>query len=377
MSQRAITTELRVLIASLLDWRSCLLSKLVLLLGIGYLFSPFDLIPDRIPIIGHFDEIGFVVGGFVGSRLLIPKPNYDRYLDIWDARRKVSVSPGPWQHLQFLIRIARADVSNFFLYQYRRVHGFLVTGKNSGTHWLKFMLSCALAVQHGVPPPSHSSGRDADAIISHPSWPQRYPQIPHIGSSHTIPSIAFTWPWLTRAVPFRPVVVLVRDVRSAMASHYVKWQNEYQVPFADFVRGDPSGERYRADIWWYMHFFNRWGDLARAHPAAVLVVRYEDLKADPEACLRRVAAHMQLDLHDGAIATALRFGGRDAMRTLLDPTNAEIIIPPDDAALAAVYTPEDEAFMRNTFARYLRHDFGYGHLASATSPECVGSTAAV
>ncbi|WP_428532784.1 hypothetical protein [Rhodopila sp.] len=41
---RLITTELRVLAAGLLDWHSCLLSKLVLLLGIAYLFVPLDLI---------------------------------------------------------------------------------------------------------------------------------------------------------------------------------------------------------------------------------------------------------------------------------------------------------------------------------------------
>jgi len=63
---------------------------------------------------------------------------------------------------------------------------------------------------------------------------------------------------------------------------------------------------------------------------------------------------------------------------LLDPSNAEVIIPPDDAALVAVvYTPEDEAFMRNTFARHLRHDFGYGHLDSAVAPECEPSNATV
>jgi hypothetical protein len=372
MSQRTITTELRILLTGLLDWRSCLLSKLVLLLGIGYLFVPIDLIPDRIPIIGHFDEIGFVMGGFVGSRYLIPKPSHDRYLDLWDERLRLSICPGRWQQLQFLIRIARADFANFFLYQYRRVHAFLITGKNSGTHWLKFMLSCALAQQHNVPLPLHSSGRDADAIISHPRWPHRYPDMPRIGSSHTIPSIAFTWPWLTRALPFRPVVVLVRDISAAMASHYVKWQHEYQVQFAYYVRGDPSGEQYRADIWWYMHFFNRWGDLATAHPDLVLVMRYEDLKADPEANLRRAAAHLQIEISNDDVATALRLGGRDVMRTLLDPTNSEIVIPSDDVAMTVVYSPDDEAFMRNAFARYLRHDFGYGR--SADRPVAAGDS---
>ena len=95
MSRPAIATELRVLISGLCDWRSCLLSKLVLLLGVSYIFGPLDLIPDRTPIIGHFDEIGFLMAGFVGSRYLIPRQNEDRYLDLWTTRLKLSVRPGP------------------------------------------------------------------------------------------------------------------------------------------------------------------------------------------------------------------------------------------------------------------------------------------
>jgi uncharacterized membrane protein YkvA (DUF1232 family) len=54
---RAITTEVRILTTSLLDWRSFPLSKLTLMVGISYLFVPIDLIPDRIPIFGHLDEV--------------------------------------------------------------------------------------------------------------------------------------------------------------------------------------------------------------------------------------------------------------------------------------------------------------------------------
>jgi hypothetical protein len=362
-------TELRILITGLVDWRSCLLSKLVLLLGICYLFVPLDLIPDRIPIIGHFDEFGLVIAGFVGSRYLIPRPNEEGYLDRWDARLRLSLRPGCWQRLQFMMRVVQADFSNFFLYQYRRADAFLVTGKNSGTHWLKFMLSYALARQYNVPPPNRSSGREADALISHPRWPHRYKRMPRIGSSHTIPSIAFAWPWLTRYFEFRPIVVLVRDIRTAMVSHYCKWQHEYKVSFARYVRGDPSGRRFRADIWWYTHFFNRWGDLAAAHPDLVLVVHYEELKSRPEACLRRIAKHFRIDMNDDAVATALRFVSRDAMRAMLDPTNTEIVMPSDDIHANATFTQDDIAFISDTFASYLRHDFGYGRSGKPASLE--------
>jgi hypothetical protein len=57
------------------------------------------------------------------------------------------------------------------------------------------------------------------------------------------------------------------------------------------------------------------------------------------------------------------------MRALLDPTNTEIIIPPDDTGPPAFCTRHDMTFMRNTFADYLRYDYGYPHLSSDDTEE--------
>lgn len=270
---------------------------------------------------------------------------------------------GLWQRFQFLVRILQADVSNFFLLQYRDVDGFLITGKNSGTHWLKFMLSCAIAEQYGVPPPLLSSGREADRIIGHPRWPQRA-RVPRIGSSHTIPSIAFTWSWLTWLLPHPPVVVLVRDIEQAMRSNFVKWRKRYGASQAEYAHGDPLGRRYVADIWWYMHFFNRWGDVARAQPNNVLVVRYEDLRASPAKWLRLIAAHYGIQLSQRAIAMALRYVDRAAIRERLDPSDTEVVVPADDAGDVAGFAPEEAAFMRMAMRSCLRWDFGYGYARS-------------
>jgi hypothetical protein len=32
---------------------------------------PFDLIPNRIPVLGHLDDAGYVVGGFLLARLFV------------------------------------------------------------------------------------------------------------------------------------------------------------------------------------------------------------------------------------------------------------------------------------------------------------------
>ena len=357
MTRQRFLRELGVFRVALFDWRSCLLSKIALLLGVSYLFVPIDLIPDRIPIIGHFDEFSFIVLGLVGSRGFVPTSVLEQYLGT-DA---LPVCPGLTQRVQFALRVLRADFSNFFLLEYRNVDGWLVTAKNSGTHWLKFMLSCAMAEEFGVPPPEYASGSAADAIISHPRWPAQYPQMPHIGSSHSIPSIAFTWAWLARLWPHPPVVVLVRDITPAMRSNYLKWRQTYRVSPSGYMRGDPNGQRFVADLWWYIHFFNRWGDVARAQRGNVLIVRYEDLLDAPGDCLRRIAAHYRMRLGDGAIDAALRYVRRDAMRSRLDPRESEIVVSPDDARDVVVFAPSDEAFMRMALQRHLRSDFGYGY----------------
>jgi uncharacterized membrane protein YkvA (DUF1232 family) len=350
---KGILREVRILRFVLLG-PSCLLSKLTLLLGMSYLFVPLDLIPDRIPIIGHLDELSFVLFGFVGSRRLVPDSlvEYAYHVDS-------EPSAGEWKSAQFALRILRADLANFFLLHYRRVDGFLITGKNSGTHWLKFMLSCALAEQFGVPRPRWASGRDAGNIISHPKWPH-HADLPWIGSSHTIPSVVFSWAWFCHFLPHPPVVVLVRDIDAAMRSNYMKWRQRYDTTPSRYVRGDPNGRRYIADVWWYIHFFNRWGDAARAQPNNILVVRYEDLKASPDCCIRRIAGHYGIQLSNEAIAAALCYVDRDAIRLLLDPTDKEFVIPPVDAS-ASVFAPADEAYIWSAMRRHLRYDFGYGY----------------
>ena len=271
------------------------------------------------------------------------------------------------QGLAFAVQVVRADLANFFLLHHRHANGFLITGKNSGTHWLKYMLSAALAQDWGVEPPALASGREQDAIISHPKWPAKYPGKPRIGSSHTIPSVAFALPGLCRLLPYRPTVVLVRDIREAMLSNYLKWN--YGESLSDYAEGAPGGRKYVADAWWYVHFFNRWGDMARAHPAQTMVVRYEDLQARPEFWLRAVGRHYGFALSNAAVAKGLEFFGRDAIRERLGrPQDTEIEVVPNSEKRASMrFGAAELAVLDDIFRRHLRYDFGYGYLRGHTA----------
>jgi hypothetical protein len=322
------------------------LSYIAACAGIIYAVSGIDLIPNSTPWFGHLDEFGFCVGGLALAFVLARPP-------------AIAAKPHrlpAW--LLFRVRVLRADLGNFFFVQHRYVDGFLVTGKNSGSHWLKFMLSAGIAFQHGLPLPGHSTGQDAEDIVGHPARPRRYAGIPRIGTTHTIPSALLRY--IPRALVRRPpIVLMVRAIDSAMLSNYTKWHADYQAPLAEFVRGDPFGRRFVADIWWYIHFFNRWGDWAKADPERILVVRYEDLAADPGTWLGRIANHLRLGFDEAALQAALRFRSKDAIRALQDPNAGEIIVPDAAVTPRAVYSAADRRFINETLARYLRHDFGY------------------
>jgi hypothetical protein len=51
------------------------MSKIALFVGIGYWFSPLDLIPNRIPYYGYLDQIGFVLAGLAAACFLVPEPH--------------------------------------------------------------------------------------------------------------------------------------------------------------------------------------------------------------------------------------------------------------------------------------------------------------
>lgn len=348
------SVQLGIVCRCLFSLRGAPWSKLAFVAGLAYSYGWIDLIPNRLPYVGHLDEIGFALTGLMLARLMAPATLLE------PGHSLAGAAPRPFgEHLRFTIRVLRADLANFFLFQHRDVHAFLITGKNSGTHWVKFMLSVAIAEQFGVAAPFYASGPAGDAIIGHPRWPSAHPGLPRIGSSHTIPSRAFAW--RTRLLDHPPVVVFVRDIRQAMLSNFVKWQQHYGGTLADYVRGDPLGRRHVADVWWYVHFFNRWGDVARARPHNTLIVRYEDLQACPRYWLERIASHLRVPLDEAALAAGLRFTSREALQSRLDPTHAETIIPAVGARSAVRFSEADEHAFAAILSRHLRHRLGYDY----------------
>jgi Sulfotransferase family/Sodium/calcium exchanger protein len=262
----------------------------------------------------------------------------------------------------FAWRNLKRDLSNYQLLGHRNVDGNLVTGMNSGTHWVTVMLATAIAKHHGLALPKYFSFTAAGDLVGIPSALVRRPGIPAIALSHNHPAAPLAWPIVRKLVPIPKQVVLVRDIREVMISAYVKWFPEREIPFSDFVRGDPTNRRgYLCDVWWYMSYLNRWGDVKAGAPDETLVVRYEDMVAEPALWLRRISDHFDLSLTDRAIEAALTFRDKDAVVAKRDPKDTERVVAPPEAKAAVRFSEADLRELRSILSRHLRYDYGYDY----------------
>jgi len=263
------------------------------------------------------------------------------------------------QGLRLWLADVRDDLSRFHLLHYgRAVDGFLISGHNCGTHWLRFMLSAAIANRLGLPPPERSSGPQSGDFIAHARHPRRHPQAPVIGSSHHMPSRLVAALGRLGIYRLPPVVLLVRNIPDALTSYFCKWREAKALGgLSDYVGREPRPQG--VDLWWYIRFFNRWGLLRAAFPGQELVVRYEDLQADPEGWVRRIWRHWGVELTEDDLAAAVALSSREAVAGSLDPAYGETIVPERQARAQTRLSWDESAVVGLRLAAHLRCDFGY------------------
>jgi len=262
----------------------------------------------------------------------------------------------------FRLHCLNRNLFNLSMLKYRDFQGFLVTGQHSGTHWVKWMLSHALAHHYGVEPPKYfDNASDAsNDLIGHPKRPRRYPQLPRIASTHSIPPYALQSPLLRKLLPLPPYALLVRDIRRVLISNYEKWRERYGVSFSEYVAGDPHGNKYSCDVWWYIRFLNRWGDIAKRFPIQTAVLRYEDFQTDRVSSLRRICQHFSLNLKNTALEAGAAAGSKEYMASHQDPAIPDRALRQDGQG-DTQFSDEDMALLKYILDRHLKHDFGYDY----------------
>ncbi len=201
-------------------------------------------------------------------------------------------------------RLERADVA-------------VVSFGKSGRTWLRVMISRYYQLTFSIP---------ERVLLGFDNYHRRNPEIPKIFFTHDNYIKDYTGEFDSKA-PFYPkkVVLLVRNPKDIAVSQYFQWQhrmrpakkklNKYpahgtEVPAFEFVMDKHVGLPGIID------FLNLWAREAD-HVSDLLVIRYEDMRTDPEEALRQVMEFANGVPADAeAVSEAVEFASLENMRKL-------------------------------------------------------------
>jgi hypothetical protein len=262
-------------------------------------------------------------------------------------------------------RVTR-DLTNLSLVRRRGHDGYIVSMHQSGSHWLLHMLAAAIAEKYELP----MQERLQTNILANsgaPSPLNNQPGIPRIRQSHQIPNPLITNSLMLHLLHMPNYVLLVRDPRVALVSHYKRFQHRYKISFSDYLharndrmRQNGGTRKFDKDIWWGIRFLNGWRAMAAARPQGVHLVRYEDLCADTFGCLRQVVDYMGLQgMSDSLLNQAIARSSKEEMSRKEDPARLDKVVRTNEDNPLALYSEDDKKYFQAVYRRYCKADFGY------------------
>jgi hypothetical protein len=184
----------------------------------------------------------------------------------------------------------------------------------SGRTWLRVLLWRYFAVKNGFA---------SDSISGFDEFRNRHPNVPVLFFTHD----NYLKDYLghdRKAEIYRslPVVLLVRDPRDTAVSQFFQWKHR-MVARKKVINGYPAGDvsvhdfiaGEEAGVPKIISFMNDWAEQIGKMPK-LLVVRYEDLRADTKGELRRILAFLGQDPSDAELEDAVNFASIDNMRRM-------------------------------------------------------------
>jgi len=173
----------------------------------------------------------------------------------------------------------------------------IVSFGKSGRTWLRVMISHFLRVRYNLP------GR---ALLSFANFHHMNRNVPRIFFTHDNYIKDYTGePGSKRPFYDKPVILMARDPRDVAVSQFFQWKyrlkpgkvalNGYpprdgETTLFEFVTGGNGGGSLQAVV----DYLNVWAAEAPRIPRFMLL-RYEDLRADPAGWLQRVLAFMEIE----------------------------------------------------------------------------------
>jgi hypothetical protein len=262
--------------------------------------------------------------------------------------------------LRHSYRIVRQDWPKLSLLRDRQAHAHIVTMQQSGTHWLTHMLCAALAEVYGLP---ELADIDDRRLIGDHKRPAVHSHIPRLIQTHNIPSpLCHAWP-LRVMLRFPRYVLLLRDIRASLVSHYEK-HHARSMTFAAYLRNRRIiANSVRWDLWYRVRFLNAWDrETRRLRPDQVLVMRYEEIQASPQQELQRLWKFLALPAAaDAVFSRAVAVSTKERMSARESPDKGVRVIRRSCRHPFEWFDVDDREYLESVCAAYLRNTFGYDY----------------
>ena len=261
--------------------------------------------------------------------------------------------------MSYALKVLNENWTNFSVLRHGAFDGFLVTSKNSGTHWVKYMLAVALAETYGVERPKYFSENAVRPYIGWPKDEVTFEELPRLAFSHTIPHRLTDWGWARGMAKLPPYALCIRHPMAILSSHHAKWEYDIEVDWLTYLKGDPDGKRYRCDLYWLARFWNRWGEVEARHPESILRVQYEETRMNPRRTLEAIAKHWGIEFTPEALNAALQAGTKEAMAKKVDPDAEPNVLQTRKTSLQEQFSGEALEIYQDRITRLFRYDLGY------------------
>jgi len=205
-------------------------------------------------------------------------------------------------------------------YAHKNTDVYLISYPKCGRTWLRLMIGRAVILHYNLP-------ETEDTLLLR--WKKRpHPELPRITVIHEDRPMRKSAQELERSKTRyrnKKIIFLVRDPRDVLVSSYFEMSKRGEI-FGDnpYTIRKPTfngslTEFTNKQVGGYdtiLAYYNIWADNRRV-PQDFLLVRYEDIKADPTGELRKVIDFLELKtISDDAIAEAVDYGSFDNMRKM-------------------------------------------------------------
>ncbi len=247
-------------------------------------------------------------------------------MPVRDSVKKVAILvptallPRPWR-----VATRRKLLSRLELAIANRAGLLIIGHPKSGNTWLKVMLARLYQVRHGF---------EASALIGSDELALRNPAIPRLAATNAVYSYEGSVGKVLAAdapddpLRHKPVLLLARnpiDIAVSWFFQFTKRQSAHKQELINAFIDHPI-DRHSVTLWHFVrysdiglpfliNYLNTWERNLRQLDHS-LMVRYEDLRAEPATTLKQVTCLMGEDFTDEEIAGAVEFGSFDNLRKL-------------------------------------------------------------